>query len=122
ALRTRLAATPPAAAAVGPAKLSAKASPGVRVKASATSAKATRLSISCRPSARRPRTRSVRLTLAGAFSRTRLAPRRLAAAWLLVFGLGSRGCVLGKPGFQLGLDLVKIFRVALVVPRVSPPH
>src|SRR5262245_5625015 len=121
ALSTRLSATSPAAAAVGPATLSAKASPGVKVKASATSAKATRLSISCRPSARRPRMRSVRLTLAGAFSRTQLAPRGLlAAAWLLVFGLGSRGCILGKPGFQLGLDLVEIFRLGLEVARVRP--
>src|SRR5262245_41158604 len=120
ALSTRLSATSPAAAAVGPATLSAKASPGVKVKASPTPAKATRLSISCRPSARRPTTRSVRLTLAGAFSRTQLAPRGLAAAWLLVFGLGSRRCVVGKPGFQLGLDLVEIFRLGLEVARVRP--
>src|SRR5262249_56191603 len=107
---------------VGRGTVSGKGSGGVRVEGSAASAKATRLSISCRPSARRPRTRSVRLTLAGAFSRTRLAPRGLAAARLLVFGLGGRGCVVGKPGFQLGLDLIEILPLGLEVARVTPPH
>ncbi len=68
AFRTRLSAIAPDAAAVGPPTASSSLGPGVRLKASATPAKATRLSISWYPSVRRPTTRRVRLIFAGAKS------------------------------------------------------
>ena len=65
---TRLSSPSPAAIAVGPSTVSAKAAPGVRLSASDLPAKQTRLSSACQPSGRRPSICKVRLILARARS------------------------------------------------------
>src|SRR6266704_2307485 len=81
-----------------------------------------RLSMSCRPSARRERTRSVRLTLAGARS-TRAAMEASGtspAAGLPSLVLRRRGRILGKARFQLFLDPRQLLLLRLEVARMRP--
>src|ERR1700719_681662 len=145
ARNTRLSVSGPAPAAIGPDTLRSSGAPGQNVKRSPNGANATRLSSSWRPSARRPRMRSVRLTLAGArvasdlakfvgwarfalptlrcadFIRPEVVASSAAAdTFLLLVGVGGVRFFVLEADLELLLDFHQIVLLGLQVPRVGP--
>src|SRR5829696_5493219 len=140
ALVTRFSAASPDAEAAGPETARLSSGPGVRATVSPVAAKATRLSMSWYPSARRPTTWSQRLTLAGAravsigppFIRSASRPASVArpppsAAVLAFRRTVADGLVLGRgrlflfdPVRELVLDLHEVLGLGARVLGVLP--
>src|SRR5579864_2001467 len=118
---TRLSASGPAPDAVGPVTVRPSCGPTRKASRSPNGANTTRLSRSWKPSGRRPRIRSVRLTLAGA-SVVKTPARRIksSAAASPLLSLVGLGRVLLQADLELLVDPRQFIGLGLEIARMRP--